>query len=434
MMSIGNQMYELAKELYPIGRSLTGAGVRKTLSILQRELPELTMHEVPSGTKVFDWTIPKEWSIQKAYIEDEAGNKIVDYDTLNLHVVGYSTAVDRWVDLEELKQYIYVQEGQPDAVPYVTSYYKERYGFCMSKNQRDSLKPGQYHMYIDSSLFDGSLTYGELILHGQEEKEILISTYVCHPSMANNELSGPVLAVALAKELAKQKNRKYTYRFVWIPETIGSITYLSKHLAEMKKNTIAGFVLSCVGDNRTYSYIPSRMGDTLADRVAKNVLQFVYPDYCAYTFLNRGSDERQYNAPGVDLPVCVVCRSKYGEYPEYHTSLDDMNLISPEGLQGAFDVYMAMFEAIEYNAYYRIKCLCEPQLGKRGLYPNISQKGSYDAVKSMVDFIAYADGKKDLLEISHMIHVPVSHLIPIIKKLTDAELLECSDEIKKDER
>lgn len=287
-------------------------------------------------------------------------------------------------------------------------------------------------MVIDSDLFDGHLTYGELILKGQEEKEILISTYVCHPSMANNELSGPVLAVALAKALAKQPNRRYTYRFVWIPETIGSITYLSGHIDEMKRNTIAGFVLSCVGDDRTYSYIPSRPGDTLADRAAKNVLHFHYPEYVRYTFLNRGSDERQYNAPGVDLPVCVVCRSKYGEYPEYHTSLDDLSVISPEGLQGAYDVYMSIFEAIEYNAYYRIKCLCEPQLGKRGLYPNVSQKGSYNNVKSMVDFIAYADGKKDLLDISNIIGVPVSHLIPVITKLTEADLLECSYEIKKD--
>lgn len=427
-MSIGNEMYELAKELFPIDRSLTGEGVRQTLAILQRELPRMTIHEVPSGTQVFDWTVPKEWAIRQAYIEDEAGNRIVDYKTLNLHVMGYSTPVDQWVDLEELKQHIYVQKGQPEAVPYVTSYYVPRYGFCMSERQRDSLKPGQYHMVIDSELFDGSLTYGELILPGREEKEILISTYVCHPSMANNELSGPVLATALAKTLAKQENRRYTYRFIWIPETIGSITYLSKHLAEMKKNTIAGFVLSCVGDNRTYSYIPSREGETLSDRVARNVLSFHYPDYVRYTFLNRGSDERQYNAPGVDLPVCVVCRSKYGEYPEYHTSLDDLSVISPEGLEGAYDVYMSMFTAIEYNAFYRIKCLCEPQLGKRGLYPSVSQKGSYDAVKSMVDFIAYADGKRDLIDISNVIHVPVGRLIEVIDKLTEADLLENVDE------
>ena len=302
----------------------------------------------------------------------------------------------------------------------------------MSEKQRDSLRPGKYHMYIDSELFDGSLTYGELILPGREEQEILVSTYVCHPSMANNELSGPVLAVALAKALAKQENSKYTYRFIWIPETIGSITYLSQHLEEMKRKTIAGFVLSCVGDDRTYSYIPSRFGDTLADRAAQNVLHFHYPEYVRYTFLNRGSDERQYNAPGVELPVCVVCRSKYGEYPEYHTSLDDMSVISPEGLQGAFDVYMSIFEAIEYNAFYHIKCLCEPQLGKRGLYPDISQKGSYNNVKSMVDFIAYADGRKDLIEVSNIIGVPIRHLIPVIMKLTEADLLECVNEGKKD--
>lgn len=424
----GNEMYELARELFPIDRSLTGRGVRETLRIIKRELPELRICEVPSGTKAFDWTVPREWDIREGYIEDEEGKRIVDYKDLNLHVVGYSCPVDRVVDLDELKQYIYVQAGQPDAVPYVTSYYKERYGFCMSEKQKEQLKPGKYHMYIDSELFDGHLTYGELILPGREKKEILISTYVCHPSMANNELSGPVLATALAKAIAEQKDRRYTYRFVWIPETIGSITYLSKHLPEMKQNTIAGFVLSCVGDNRTYSYVPSRKGDTLADRAVKNVLQFHYPEYKKYTFLNRGSDERQYNAPGVDLPVCVMCRSKYGEYPEYHTSLDNMDVISPEGLQGAYDAYMSVLEALEFNSCYRIKCLCEPQLGKRGLYPNVSQKGVYSEVKSMVDFIAYADGETDLIEISNIIGVPVKYLVPIIDKLTQADLLECINE------
>lgn len=423
-MNIGNEMYQLAKELFPIDRSLTGDGVRQTLAILRRELPNLAIHEIPSGTQVFDWTVPKEWAIHQAYIENEHGNRIIDYKDLNLHVMGYSVPVDRWVDLEELKQYIYVQKGQPDAVPYVTSYYVPRYGFCMSERQRDSLPSGQYHMVIDSELFDGSLTYGELVIPGKEDKEILISTYICHPSMANNELSGPVLASALAKKVSAQANRKYTYRFLWIPETIGSITYLSQHLTHMKNHTIAGFVLSCVGDDRTYSYVPSRNGNTLADRVARNVLSFHYPEYKHYSYLDRGSDERQYNAPGVDLPVCVVCRSKYGEYPEYHTSLDDLNLISPKGLQGTYDVYESILDAIEYNAFYRIKCLCEPQLGKRGMYPTVSQKGSYDAVKSMVDFIAYADGKKDLIDISNIIHVPITHLIPLIVKLTEANLLE----------
>ena len=426
-MNEGKAMYQLASELFPIGRSLTGEGVRKTLKILKRELPDMQIFEVPSGTRVFDWTIPQEWAIRKAYIEDEKGNKIIDYNVNNLYVVGYSAPIDKWVDLEELKKFIYVQNGQPDAVPYVTSYYAPKYGFCMSENQRNSLKDGRYHMVIDSELFDGSLTYGEFILPGKTSKEILISTYVCHPSMANNELSGPVLAVSIAKALMKQTDRTFTYRFIWIPETIGSITYLSKHLSEMKKNTIAGFVLSCVGDDRTYSYVPTRKGNTLSDRVAQNVLSFHYPEYKHYTFLHRGSDERQYNAPGVALPICVVCRSKYGEFPEYHTSLDNMELISEQGLQGSFDVYMAMIEAIEHNAFYRVKCLCEPQLGKRGLYPKISQKGSYDAVKSMVDFIAYADGQMDLIDISNTIHVPVSELIGVIDKLLDANLLEILD-------
>lgn len=427
-MNVGNEMYQLARELFPIDRSLTGDGVRRTLAVLKRELPELTIHEVPSGTEVFDWTVPKEWAVRQAYIEDEKGNRIIDYKDLNLHVMGYSTPVDRRVDLEELKHYIYVQNGQPDAVPYVTSYYVPRYGFCMSEKQRDALLPGQYHMVIDSELFDGSLTYGELMIPGKEEMEILISTYVCHPSMANNELSGPVLAVALAKKIAAQTNRKYTYRFIWIPETIGSITYLSEHFEYMKKNTAAGFVLSCVGDDRTFSYVPSRDGNTLADRAARNVLSFYYPEYKRYTYLDRGSDERQYNAPGIDLPVCVVCRSKYGEYPEYHTSLDDMNFISPKGLQGAYEVYEGILNALEYNDFYRIKCLCEPQLGKRGMYPTVSKKGSYDVVKSMVDFIAYADGKRDLIAVSDLIRVPIEQLIPIIIKLTEADLLETANE------
>lgn len=426
-MSDGQKMYQLVERLFPICRSITGDGVRETLSILKEYIPDLKIYEVPSGTKVFDWVIPKEWKIREAYIENSKGEKIVDMKENNLHVLGYSAPLDKYVDLQELKQYIYVQEDQPDAIPYVTSYYKERSGFCMSSNMRDALPEDRYHLYIDSELFDGSLTYGEVILPGKTEKEVLLSTYLCHPSMANNELSGPAVVTALVKWLDSLKDRKYTYRIVFIPETIGSITYLSRNLNVLKQRVIAGYVLSCVGDNRTYSYIPSRDGNTLADRVAKNVLRFHYPEYRRYTYLDRGSDERQYNAPGVDLPVCVVCRSKYGEFPEYHTSLDDLLLVTAEGLEGALDAYKQMLMAIEYNVFYRIKCLCEPQLGKRGLYPTISQKGSYYSIKSMVDFIAYADGKHDLLEISETIGVAVKELIPVIEKLRQNELLESTD-------
>lgn len=426
-MNDGQKMYQLIERLFPVCRSITGDGVRETLSILKEYIPDLTIHEVPSGTRVFDWVIPKEWKIREAYIENEQREKIVDMKENNLHVLGYSAPVDKYVDLQELKQYIYVQEDQPEVIPYVTSYYKERSGFCMSRNQRDALPEGRYHMYIDSELFEGNLTYGELILPGKTEKEVLLSTYVCHPSMANNELSGPAVAVALIKWLGSLEKRNYTYRIILIPETIGSITYLSRNLEIMKERTVAGYVLSCVGDDRTYSYIPSRDGNTLADRAAKNVLRFHYPEYKCYTYLNRGSDERQYNAPGVDLPVCVVCRSKYGEYPEYHTSLDDLSLVSAEGLEGALNVYKQMITAIEYNAFYKIKCLCEPQLGKRGLYPTVSQKGSYYSIKSMVDFIAYADGKHDLLQISEIIGVAVKDLIPVVEKLLQNGLLEVTE-------
>ena len=423
MLQVGKAMYELAGRLFPIGRSLTGAGVRESLEILKEQIPELEIKAVPSGTQVFDWIIPAEWEITEGYIEDESGQRIIGYAENNLHIIGYSTPVDEWVELEELLKYIRVEEEQPEVIPYVTSYYTARFGFCMSKNQRDTLKPGKYHMVIKSRLFDGVLNYAELLLQGKSEKEVLLSTYICHPSMANNELSGPVLAVELVKWL-KTLDRELSYRLVIVPETIGSITYLSKNLEVMQRNTIAGFVLSCVGDNRTYSYIESRNADTLADKVMQNVLKYAYPEYKRYSFLERGSDERQYNAPGVDLPVCGFCRSKYVEYPEYHTSADNMSLISPEGLQGAYDVMQQVITALEYNKYYRTNCLCEPQLGKRGLYPTVSRKGIYDEVKKLTNLIAYADGKNDLIDISNKIGVPVCELTENLEKLLANGLLD----------
>lgn len=415
--------------MFPYCRSITGDGVRQTLNALREVVPEITVHEVPSGTQAFDWTVPKEWRIRDAWIKNSKGEKILDFKKHNLHVVGYSTPVDKKVDLAELKQYLYTQPDQPDAIPYVTSYYKERFGFCMTQQQYDALPEDTYHIYIDSELFDGSLTYGELIILGESEKEVLISTYMCHPSMANNELSGPAVSVYLAKWLFSLFKRHYTYRFVYVPETIGSLTYMSQgdNYATMKANIVAGWNLSCVGDDRTYSYIQTRYGNTLTDKITKNVLKFIYPEYKEYSFLERGSDERQYNAPGIDLPVCGFCRSKFGEFPEYHTSKDDMGLISPAGLQGAYDVIQQCIEALENNKKYQIQCLGEPQLGKRGLYPTISQKGSYDEVTAMVDFIAYADGVNDLVDISNIIGVPVEELIPIVDKLSKANLLKVVD-------
>lgn len=427
ILETGQEMYDFAGRLFPIGRSLTGEGVRETLRMIQEQVPELEIHEVPSGSQAFDWTVPKEWEITEGYIEDEDGGRVVDYHENNLSVMGYSVPVDRYVSREELFEYVKVEENQPDVIPYVTSYYSPRFAFCMSKNKRDSLKPGTYHMVIRSRHFDGVLNYGEIYLPGESEKEVLLSTYICHPSMANNEVSGPVLTTWLAKWL-KQQKRKLSYRIVFVPETIGSICYISRNLDVMKRNVIAGFVLTCVGDDRAYSYLETRKGNTLTDRVMKNVLGFAHPEYKTYSFLERGSDERQYNAPGVDLPVCDFCRSKYVEYPEYHTSADNMDLISPKGFAGAYDVMIQVLKALEYNGFYRVTCLCEPQLGKRGLYPSESRKGIYEEVKKLTNLIAYADGTEDLIAISTRIGVPVEELIPSIDKLLAAGLFELMQE------
>lgn len=426
----GQDIYNLAKKIFPYCRSITGEGVRRTFADLKEYIEagtnaQLHVHEIPSGTPVFDWTVPKEWRIREAYIEDETGRRIVDMQESNLHVMGYSIPVDRWVELDELKQYIYTEPEQPEVIPYVTSYYKERYAFCMSDHQKKGLASGKYHMYIDSELFDGVLNYVEAVIPGEKEQEIFFSTYICHPSMANNECSGPALAAELIRFVSDMERRKYTYRFIFIPETIGSISYMSTgdHLAHMKATMLAGFNLSCVGDDRDYSIVETRYADTLADRVLKNVLRYQTAHYSTYSFLKRGSDERQYNAPGIDLPVVCYSRSKFGEYPEYHTSADNMGLVSPTGFQGSYEVMTQVIQALEANEKYQMMVLGEPQLGKRGLYPTLSQKGSYDEVMAMLDFLAYADGKNDLIAISDRIGVAVSDLLPIVRKMYKADLV-----------
>ena len=424
---LGEEIYKLAASLFPIYRSLTGEGVRETIRVINDYLAcnevRLNTYEVPSGTNVFDWTVPKEWEIKQAYIEDKNGKRIIDMKDSNLHVLGYSVPVDKWVSLGELKKMVYTQPDQPTVIPYVTSYYKERYGFCMSQKQLDSLEDGDYHIVIDSKLFDGSLTYADLIIPGETEEELMFTSYTCHPSMANNECSGPALLAAIIKFVKGMKNRKYTYRFVLNPETIGSITYLSYNLDALKNNLVAGIVLSCVGDDREYSIIHSRYADTIADKSLESILR-KKNNFKEYSFLERGSDERQYNAPGVELPVVGFCRSKYGEYPEYHTSADDMTLVSPSGFQGAFETLVQWIVCMEKNGRYKMTVLGEPQLGKRGLYPTVSQKGSYGGIKTMMNLITYSDGKNDLFDIGNIIDVPPFELIDTIDKLFANGLIE----------
>ncbi len=429
MNNIGVEIHRFASELWGINRSITGDGVRETLRRIKQHLPELLIHEVPSGTQVFDWVVPKEWRIRNAWIVSPSGGKICDFSVNNLHVVGYSVPVTKRVSLAELQEHLYSLPEQPGAIPYITSYYKERWGFCISENQREALVDGEYEVYIDSELFNGSLTYGELVIKGESCKEIFISTYVCHPSMANNELSGPTVTTFLAKWIKNLPNRKYTYRIVFIPETIGSITYLSRNVGHLKSSVIAGFNVTCIGDDRAYSYLPSRRGDTLSDRVATHVLKHIDADYAVYTWSDRGSDERQYCAPLIDLPVASIMRTKYGKYDEYHTSLDDLeNVVTPDGLDGGYNALKLALESIERNKYPRVKVFGEPQLGKRGLYPTLSTKKSGAEVRLMMDIITWSDGERSLLEIAELCGVPVWHTYQIVERLADHGLLELMDQ------
>lgn len=418
----GQAMHSLVARLFPLCRSITGDGVRETLRILGEHIP-LTLHEVPTGTRVFDWMVPQEWVIRDAYVLNEVGERVVDFRDNNLHLVGYSIPVDREMTLQELQGHLHSMEAMPDAIPYVTSYYEPRWGFCLTHEQRQSLPDGRYRVVVDSELKDGSLTYGELVIPGASDEEVFLSTYVCHPSMANNELSGPVVTTWLAKWIASQP-RRYTYRIVFIPETIGSLTYLSRHLNHLRAKVIAGFNMTCIGDDRAYSFLPSRNGGTLADRTAAKVLTDTHPEFVRYSYLERGSDERQYCAPGVDLPVVSVMRSKYRAYPEYHTSKDDLSVVTPSGLLGGFSAMRDCLELLENNRTYKSTRIGEPQLGKYGLYPTLATRDSSMLVQDTVNVLAYADGSRDLIDLSEVTRVPVNRMYPIVATLLDLGLLE----------
>ena len=327
----GELMYQRMCDLFPINRSITGRGVRETLRYIKEIIPELRIHRIKSGKKAFDWKVPDEWNLNEAYIADKNGTKIIDIKDNNLHVIGYSDSIDCWLNKKVLERHLHTIPDYPEAIPYITSYYSNKWGFCVSQEQKDKLTDENYYVRINTTKGKGYLNYADLIIKGKSREEVLISTYVCHPSMANNELSGPMVATRLAEVLSKQQNH-YTYRFVFIPETIGSLVYLSKNLSKLKRKTKAGYVLTCIGDNNAYSFMGSKYGNTLSDKAALIVINEEYIDAKIYTWKDRGSDERQFLTNR--LPIASLMRSKYGEYREYHTSKDNLEFVSEQGLQG----------------------------------------------------------------------------------------------------
>lgn len=423
-------IYNIIKDLFHITRSLSGDGNRQTLKYIKENyLPELAVKEysISENPETFDWNTPYEWNITEAYIEDENGSKIIDFKNNNLHILGYSEPVDITIPFSELDNHLYSLENDIDAIPYTTSYYKRRWGFCLAHRQREELRKNPeklYHVVIKSSLNEnGSITYGELIIKGNTNEEILISTYICHPSMANDNLSGVAAAVAAAKYIYSLSNRKYTYRIIFIPETIGALIYLKENISHLQKYVKAGFVLSCIGDEGDYSCVHTPYNNTYTDKIVSHVLKHITNEPKEYTFLERGSDERQFCAPLVNLPVCTLSRTKFGKFKEYHTSNDNLDFVTPAGINGGVDYICQCINILENNEYYKIKTVGEPQLGKYGLYPTISQKGSADYTRKLTNVIAYLNGSNSILDIADILNMPFHNVLEIVDKLKTNALI-----------
>ena len=412
--------------LWPITRSLSGEGNRYSLKILS-ELIDLKIKEVPSGTRCFDWKVPPEWNIKDAWIKDSHGNKIVDFSKNNLHVLGYSDRVNKKISYKELKSHLYTLPKQPDLIPYMTSYFEKRWGFCISHNQFKKLNNSEtFEVFIDSSFNDnGSMTLGEAYIKGNSKKEVLFSTYICHPSLANNELSGPLVTSFIYRALKEKKKLKYSYRFLFVPETIGSIYSLSERGEFWKKNLIAGFIVNCIGDNGKFTYKRSRKGDCLTDRASEITLEQTEENYSIIDFFPGGSDERQYCSPGFNLPVGSLMRTMYKAYEEYHTSADNKDFISFEAMEKSIEKYLEIINLIEKNTKYINQYpLCEPQLGKRGLYPTLgSQKEKSEFVNAMRWILNFSDGNHDLISISQKSKIPLRKLYPVVEELINKKII-----------
>ena len=421
---IGNKIYNLAKKIWSYERSLTGNGVRKTLNEFNKIFNKLKIREVKSGTKAFDWVIPEEWNVNNAYIIGPNKKKFCDFKKSNLHLVGYSVPVNKTLKLKDLSKKLYSDKVNKNVIPYRTSYYKRDWGFCISENEKKKLKNGNYKVIIDSKLDEsGSMTYGEIFIKGKSDKEIFFSTYICHPSLANNELSGPCLLIYLAKEIAK-KNNHFSVRIIFIPETIGSIYYLSKNYKKMKKKIKFAFNITCVGDSRNYSFIPSRKNNTNTDNLTRHVYRYYTKNFKEYSWNDRGSDERNYCSPGIDLPMCTIMRSKFGDYKEYHTSDDNLiKVVNKKGLNDSFDLISKLHFSADNFCYPKVKFMGEPFLSKRNLYPHIGTDKLPKKIMLIKNILTYSDGSNSVIDIANKCKIPVWEIVPIINNLKKKKLL-----------
>lgn len=430
------EMEKLFDDLFPICRSITGEGLRESLNILSKYIP-MEILSFNTGEKVLNWEIPQEWIVRDAWIKDKEGKKVVDFKESNLHVVNYSAPINKKITLEELTPYIHTKANLPEAIPYAISYYKKRWGFCMEYSKFNELKEGKYHAFIDSEFIDGELNLGYALLKGESRKEILISSYLCHPSMANNELSGPIALAFLYNRILKWESRRFTYRFVLNPETIGSIAYLSRYGDELVKNMYSGIILTCLGGDKNLSYKKSRRGTSPIDRITAHLFDSKVLNGSIREFTPiSGSDERQYCSPGFNLPVGQFAKLVYGTYKEYHTSLDNKELMGIENVLKSVDEIELVLKINEYNGYYINQYpYGEIKLDEYGLYPDMnapsnrgnSNNKSIDGRKELnyiLMILNYSDGEHSLLDIAKKCNCSIIDLIPIIDKLKAKKVLE----------
>ncbi len=422
---LGGDLHALLTELFPITRSLTGPGYRATLARLEEVSGPMERHRFATGEPVLDWTIPKEWTVRDAWIEGPDGARVCSLSDSNLHVVSYSVPVRERLSLDALQAHLHSLPDSPEAIPYRTTYYNEDWGFCLAHSVRERLPEGEYEVCVDADLGPGEVVLGEVVVPGASDAEVLFSTYCCHPSLANNELSGPVVVSHLARLVASLPEPRLTYRFLFVPETIGTIAYLARFGDRLRKRLAAGYVVTCVGDPAPFHYKRSRRAETLADRAAEHVLAHGSEPYEVLDFFPFGSDERQFCSPGFDLPVGSLMRSVYG-YPGYHTSLDDLDLVEPEALAGSLAAYVRIVEALEANETFRsTQQFGEPQLGRRGLYPETG--GQIHPIRDTLWALNLCDGSRDLLTVADRAARPIQALRTAAEPLIAAGLLERID-------